>query len=90
MTILLYVLIAILILDIVLLAWSLIFAENPKIFFGISVVYILIYIYICICIYKLPNKKDPSKLYKEKVEAVEKANRELEIFLIEHPEFMEE
>ena len=85
MSILLYVLIAILILDIIVLAWSLIFAENLKIFFGTFVVYILIY--VCIYIYKLINKKDLSKLYQEKVEAVEKANRELRIFLIEHQEF---
>lgn len=44
---------------------------------------------ICICIYMLPNK-NPSKLYQEKVEAVEKANKELEKFLIDYPEFKEE
>lgn len=46
-----------------------------------------IFFMVClvICLYKWPD--EPGKVYKEKVEAVEKANRELEIFLIEHPEF---
>lgn len=64
-----------------------IITENPKFIIGTFVSFILTI--VCLCI-MLPNKKDPSKLYQEKVEAVEKANRELEIFLIEHPEFMEE
>ena len=64
-----------------------IITENPKFSIGTFVSFIL----ICVCICMLLNKKGPSKLYQEKVEAVEKANRELEIFLIEHPEFkMEE
>lgn len=85
MTTLTYVLFVIAIIDIVLLGWSLIYADNLKIFFGTFVFLILICIFDCM----LPNK-NPSELYQEKVEAVEKANRELEIFLIEHPEFMEE
>lgn len=50
---------------------------------------ILFMVCLVICLYKWPDV--PEKTYKEKIEAVEKANRELEIFLIEHPEFkMEE
>lgn len=44
----------------------------------------------CVCICMLPNKKEPSELYQEKVEAVKKANKELEKFLIDYPEFKEE
>ena len=46
-----------------------------------------IFFMVClvICLYKWPD--EPGKAYKEKVEAVEKANKELEIFLIKHPEF---
>jgi predicted ferric reductase len=84
MTTLTYVLLVIAIIDIVLLGWSLIYAENLKIFFGTFVFLIL----ICACIYMLPNK-NPSELYQEKVEAVEKANKELEKFLIDYPEFRE-
>ena len=62
-----------------------IITEIPKFLIG---VYASIFL-ICVCIYKLPNKKDPSKLYQEKVEAVEKANKELEKFLIDYPEFRE-
>ena len=85
MTILLYVLIVIFILDVVLLTWSLIFTEHLKIFIGTFVVLIL----LCIGVHMLPDKT-PSKLYQEKVEAVEKANKELEKFLIDYPEFRKE
>jgi len=49
-----------------------------------------IFFMVClvICLYKSPDA--PEKTYQEKVEAVEKANKELEKFLIEHPEFREE
>lgn len=45
---------------------------------------------ICVCICMLLNTKEPFELYQEKVEAVEKANKELEKFLIDYPEFKEE
>lgn len=80
MTILLYVLCFC---GIVFSAISII-TENPK-FFIVAFVS-LVLAWACVCMLPLPNK-NPSKLYQEKVEAVEKANRELEIFLIEHPEF---
>ena len=70
---------------VILVAISIV-SENLKLFIGTFIFFILSYV----CLRMLPNKKEPSKLYQEKVEAVEKANRELEIFLIEHPEFMEE
>ena len=38
----------------------------------------------------LPIKKESSELYQEKIEAVKKANKELEKFLIDYPEFREE
>jgi hypothetical protein len=38
----------------------------------------------------LPNTKEPFELHQEKVEAVKKANKELEKFLIDYPEFREE
>lgn len=85
MTTLTYVLLVIAILDIVLLGWSIIWAENLKLFFGTFVFLIL----ICVCDYILPIKKEPSILYQEKVEAVKKANKELEKFLIDYPEFRE-
>lgn len=85
MTTLTYVLLVIAILDIVLLGWSIIWAENLKLFFGTFVFLIL----ICVCDCMLPNKKEPSILYQEKVEAVKKANKELEKFLIDYPEFRE-
>ena len=85
MTTLLYVLIVIFFLGNVLFAGALIFTENPKFFIGTFVFLIL----VCVCICMLPNK-EPSKLYQEKVEAVEKANKELEKFLIDYPEFKEE
>lgn len=58
--------------------------ENPKFIIGTSVSFIL----TILCII-LSNKKEPSKLYQEKVEAVEKTNKELEKFLIDYPEFRE-
>ena len=82
MTILLYVLCFC---CVVFAALSII-TDNPRFFIASSVSIVLAY--VCAC--NLPNKKEPSKLYKEKVEAVEKANRELEIFLIDYPEFREE
>lgn len=63
-----------------------IITENPKFIIGTSVSFTL----ICICLCKLPNKKEPSELYQEKVEAIEKANKELEKFFIDYPEFREE
>jgi hypothetical protein len=59
---------------------------TDKPFFMISAIFFMVC--LVICLYKWPDV--PEKTYKEKVEAVEKANRELEIFLIEHPEFREE
>jgi hypothetical protein len=49
-----------------------------------------IFFMVClvICLYKSPDP--PAKTYQEKVEAVEKANRELEKFLLDYPEFREE
>ena len=85
MIILLYVLIVIFILGIVLFAGIGIFTENPIFMFG-TYVFIALAI-VCICM--LPNK-NPSELYQEKVKAVEKANKELEKFLIDYPEFREE
>ena len=85
MTILLYVLIVIFFLGNVLFAGALIFTENPKFLIGTFI--FLALAVICICM--LPNK-DLSKLYQEKVEAVEMGNKELEKFLIDYPEFREE
>ena len=67
----------------ILFVIAVIITEIPKFLIG---VYASVFL-ICVCICMLPNKKDPFKLYQEKVEAVEKANRELRIFLIEHQEF---
>lgn len=49
-----------------------------------------IFFMVClvICLYKWPD--EPGKVYKEKVEAVKKANKELEKFLIDYPEFRED
>lgn len=64
--------------------------DNPKFFIGTVISLISICACtICACTPPLINK-DPSKLYQEKVEAVEKANKELEKFLIDYPEFREE
>lgn len=63
---------------------AVIITENPK--FIIGVVIFLALVCVCICMLPLPNK-NPSKLYQEKIEAVEKANKELEKFLIDYPEF---
>lgn len=86
MTILLYVLIVIFILNCILFAGTLIFTEKPKYVIGVFISLILAC--VCICMFPLTNK-EPSKLYQEKVEAVEKANKELEKFLIDYPEFRE-
>lgn len=51
---------------------------------------IAIFFFICILFGMLPNKKEPFELYQEKVEAVKKANKELEKFLIDYPEFRED
>ena len=87
MTDLLSVLIIIFILSGFLFVVVEIFTDNPKFFIGTFISLILIC--VCICMSPLINK-DPSKLYQEKVEAVEKANKELEKFLIDYPEFREE
>ncbi len=63
-----------------------IITENPKFIIGTFVSFILTI--VCLCIMLL-NKEMPSKWYQEKVEAVEKANKELEKFLIDYPEFRE-
>ena len=86
MNILLYVLIAILIFCSLVFAAISIITENPKFCIITSVFLTLGFI----CISRLQsNKKEPSKQYQEKVEAVEKANKELEKFLIDYPEFRE-
>lgn len=84
MTILLYVLIVIFILVGVLFVGIGIFMKNP-IFIFVTYVFLAL---ACVCSCMLPNK-EPSKLYQEKVEAVEKANKELEKFFIDYPEFRE-
>lgn len=84
MTILLSVLIAIFFFICVLFVIAVIITEIPKFLIGVFASIFL----ICVCIYMLPNK-NPSKLYQEKVEAAEKANKELEKFLIDYPEFRE-
>ena len=85
MTTLLSVLIVIFTLSSVAFAGALIFTEKPKFIIGVFVSLALVWI----CIFMLPNK-NPSELYQEKVEVVEKANKELEKFLIDYPEFREE
>lgn len=85
MTILLSVLIAIFFFICVLFVIAVIITEIPKFLIGVFASIFL----ICVCIYMLPNK-NPSKRYQEKVEAVEKANKELEKFLIDYPEFRED
>lgn len=87
MTILLSVLIAIFILSGFLFGVTAIFKDNPKFCIGMFIFVALAW--VCACISPLINK-NPSKLYQEKVEAVEKANKELEKFLIDYPEFREE
>ena len=83
MTILLYVLIVIFILGSISFVGVSIFTENPK--FCIGAYVSLVLAIVCVCM--LPDNKEPSELYQEKVEAVEKANNELEKFLIDYPEF---
>jgi predicted membrane protein len=82
---LLSILIAIFFFICILFVIAVIITEIPKFLIGVFASIFL----ICVCIYMLPNK-DPSKLYQEKVEAAEKANKELEKFLIDYPEFIEE
>ena len=83
---LLSILIAIFFFICILFVIAVIITEIPKFLIGVFASTFL----ICVCICMLPNKKEPSKLYQEKVEAVEKANKELEKFLIDYPEFREE
>jgi predicted tellurium resistance membrane protein TerC len=83
---LLSILIAIFFFICILFVIAVIITEIPKFLIGVFASIFL----ICVCICMLPNKKEPSKLYQEKVEAVEKANKELEKFLIDYPEFNEE
>ena len=66
---------------------AVVITEIPK--FLIGVLASLILIIVCLCMMLL-NKEVPSKLYQEKIEAVKKANKELEKFLIDYPEFREE
>ena len=66
---------------------AVIITEIPKFLIGVFVSFILTI--VCLCMMLL-NKEVPSKRYQEKVEAVEKANKELEKFLIDYPEFREE
>lgn len=66
---------------------AVVITENPK--FLIGVLASLILIIVCLCMMLL-NKEVPSKRYQEKVEAVKKANKELEKFLIDYPEFRED
>lgn len=63
-----------------------IITENPN-FCIIAFVFLILGF---ICAYILQLSKNPSELYQEKVEAIEKANKELEKFLIDYPEFREE
>lgn len=65
---------------------AVVITEIPK--FLIGVLASLILIIVCLCMMLL-NKEVPSKRYQEKVEAVKKANKELEKFLIDYPEFRE-
>lgn len=69
----------------ILFVIAVIITEIPKFLIGVFASIFL----TCVCICMLPNK-NPSKLYQEKVEAAEKANKELEKFLIDYPEFKEE
>lgn len=66
---------------------AVVITEIPK--FLIGVLASLILIIVCLCMMLL-NKEVPSKRYQEKVEAVKKANKELEKFLIDYPEFRED
>lgn len=86
LSVLLSILIAIFFISCVVFAALSIIKEDFKFIIGASVSFTL----ICICLCKLPNKKAPSELYQEKVEAVKKANKELEKFLIDYPEFRED
>ena len=64
---------------------AVVITEIPKFLIGVFASIFL----ICVCICMLLNTKEPFELYQEKVEAVEKANKELEKFLIDYPEFRE-
>ena len=82
---LLSVLVAIFFFICILFVIAVIITEIPKFLIGVFASIFL----TCVCICMLPNKKEPSELYQEKIEAVEKANKELEKFLIDYPEFRE-
>ena len=87
MTVLLSALIIIFIISGFLSGVIAIFMESSKFF--IEPLVFLILLCVCICMLSLTNE-NPSKLYQEKVDAVKKANKELEKFLIDYPEFREE
>lgn len=84
---LLSILIAIFFFICILFVIAVIITEIPKFLIGVFASFILTI--VCLCIMLL-NKEVPSKRYQEKVEAVEKANKELEKFLIDYPEFRED
>ena len=83
---LLSILIAIFFFICILFVIAVIITEIPKFLIGVFASIFL----TCVCIFMLLNKKEPFELYQEKVEAAEKANKELEKFLIDYPEFKEE
>ena len=83
---LLSVLIVIFLFICILFVIAVVITEISKFLIGVFVSIFL----ICVCICMLLNTKEPFELYQEKVEAVEKANKELEKFLIDYPEFKEE
>lgn len=84
---LLYVLVAIFFFIYVAFVIAIVITENSK--FLIGVLASIFLICVCLCMILL-NKEAPSKRYQEKVEAVKKANKELEKFLIDYPEFRED
>ena len=85
MTETIYIIFSVIFLIMVLVSFIIVSLTSKPIFI-ISAIFFMVC--LIICLWKWPD--EPGKIYKEKVEAVEKANRELEIFLIEHPEFREE
>ena len=87
---LLSVLIAIFFFICMLFVIAVIITDIHKFLIGVFASIFLICVCICMLPNKLPNKKEPSELYQEKVEAVEKANKELEKFLIDYPELKRE
>jgi len=80
-----YIIFSVIFLIMVLVFFILAFLTNKPISI-ISAIFFMVC--LVICLYKSPDA--PAKTYQEKVEAVEKANKELEKFLLDYPEFREE